>query len=66
MPVPSVAARAAACQAGDDDAEEGDDAVNDRGEHVADAADDGHDDGANGPEDGFELLVLLAFGFFSL
>lgn len=56
--VPS-ASRATACQAADDDAEEGDDAVNDRGEHVADAADNGHDDGADGPEDGFELLECL-------
>lgn len=53
MPVPP-ASRAAACQATDDDAEEGDDAVNDRGEHVADAADNGHDDGADGPEEGFK------------
>lgn len=56
MPVPPVAARAAACQAGNNDAEEGNNAVNDRGEHVADAADNGHYDGADGPEDGFELL----------
>lgn len=55
MPVATVAARVAARQAGDDDAEEGDDAVNDRGEHVADAADNGHDDAANRPEDGLEL-----------
>jgi hypothetical protein len=53
------ASTAAACQATDDDAEEGDDAVNDCGEHVADAADDGHDDGADGPEDGFELQEEL-------
>lgn len=55
MSVPS-ASGAAACQTANDDAEEGDDAVNDRGEHVADAADNGHEDGTDGPEDGFELL----------
>lgn len=54
MSVATVAAGATARQAGDDDAKEGNNAVNNGCEHVANAADDGHNDAADRAEDGFE------------
>lgn len=50
------AAAVAACEAGDDDVEEGDDAVDDGCEDHANAVDNGHQAVADGAEDGFELL----------
>jgi len=44
-------------EAGDDDVEEGDDAVDDRHEDCADTVDDGHEDPANGLAEAGQLEV---------
>jgi len=51
----ATAATATAGEAGDDDVEDADDAVNDGGQHGPDAVDDGHQAVADGSEDGFKL-----------
>ena len=56
---PSPPATAASTgEAGDDDVEEGDDAVDDGHEDGADAVNDGHEAVADCAEDGFELEVM--------
>jgi hypothetical protein len=51
---PSAAAATAACQAADDDAEEGDDGVDDCLKTSSDGVDNGHDAVADGAEDGLD------------
>ena len=51
----SSASRAVAGQAGDDDVEEGDDAINDGGQDSTDSVDDGHEAAADGAEEIFDL-----------
>jgi hypothetical protein len=51
----TVPAAVAACEAGDDDVKEGDDAVDDGCEDHANAVDNGHQAVADGAEDGFDL-----------
>jgi hypothetical protein len=51
----ATAATVTAGEAGDDDVDEGDDAVDDGGQHGPDAIDNGHQAVADGAEDGFEL-----------
>lgn len=53
---PTPSAAAAAREAGNDDVEDGDDAVDDGFQDGADAVDDCHQTGSNGLEDGFDLL----------
>lgn len=45
----------AACQAGDDHVDDGDDAADDGVQHGSDGVDDGHEAGADGAEDAFDL-----------
>ena len=56
MPTPPAAA--AAGQAGNDNVEQGDDAVDDGRQHGADAVDNCHQAAANGLEDGFNLYIF--------
>ena len=51
----SSAASLAAGQAGDDDVEQGDNAVDDSHTHGADGVDDGHQDISDRAEDGLDL-----------
>jgi hypothetical protein len=51
----ATTATVAAGYAGDDDVEDGDDAVDDGSQHGANAIDNGHQAVADGAEDGFEL-----------
>lgn len=44
----------AACQAGDDHVDNGDDAADDGVQHGSDGVDDGHEAGADGAEDAFD------------
>lgn len=57
---PPAPTATAACQAGDDDAEEGDDGVDNGSAGGADGVDDGHEAVAYRAEDTLDLEALLA------
>jgi hypothetical protein len=57
---PPARPSAAACQAGDDDVEEGDNGVDNGSAGSADGVDDGHEAVAYGAEDGLNLSAALA------
>lgn len=57
-----LATAGAAGQEGDEDAEEGDDAVDDGVEDSTDAGDDGHDGVSDGAEEASDLKGVLAEG----
>jgi hypothetical protein len=62
----ATTATAAAGEAGDDDVEKGDNAVDDGGQHSAYAIDNGHQAVAYSAEDGFELEPEEFSGWASL
>ncbi|TGO85709.1 hypothetical protein BPOR_0372g00130 [Botrytis porri] len=55
----SLTAAASACQAGDEDIEEGDNGIDDTGENGSDSVDDGHETGTDGAEHACDLWGML-------